>query len=60
MEAAACFAVAQFRDVAFGQLLYAGDDLSGEAWDDRGWAGHATGREAVFRLAVDAIVRLPA
>jgi len=59
MEASACFAVAQFRDVAFGQLLYAGDDLSGEVWDDRGWVGHATGREAIFRLAVDAIIRLP-
>jgi uridine phosphorylase len=59
MEASACFAVAQFRDVAFGQLLYAGDDLSGEVWDDRGWVGHATGREAIFRLAVDAITRLP-
>jgi uridine phosphorylase len=58
MEAAACFAVAQFRNVAFGQLLYAGDDLSGEIWDDRGWIGHASGREAVFRLAVDAITRL--
>jgi uridine phosphorylase len=59
MEASAFFAVAQFRDVAFGQLLYAGDDLSGDVWDDRGWAGHATGREAIFRLAVDAIRRLP-
>jgi uridine phosphorylase len=58
MEAAACFAVAKFRDVAFGQLLYAGDDLSGEVWDDRGWVGHATGREALFRLAVDAILRV--
>lgn len=59
MEASACFAVAQFRHVAFGQLLYAGDDLSGEVWDDRGWVGHARGREAIFRLAVDAITRLP-
>jgi uridine phosphorylase len=59
MEAAACFAVARFRDVHFGQLLYAGDDLSGDIWDDRGWIGHATGREALFRLAVDALVRLP-
>jgi uridine phosphorylase len=58
MEAAACFAVATFRGVSFGQLLYAGDDLSGEIWDDRGWDGHATGREALFRLAVDAITRV--
>ena len=58
MEAAACFAVARFRGVAFGQLLYAGDDLSGDVWDDRGWDRHATGREALFRLGVDALVRL--
>jgi uridine phosphorylase len=58
MEAAACFAVARFRDVAFGQMLYAGDDLSGEKWDDRGWIGHVTGREAIFRVAVDAITRV--
>ena len=59
MEAAACFAVAEFRGVAFGQLLYAGDDLSGEAWDDRGWIRHASGREALFRVAADAITRVP-
>ena len=34
MEAAAFFAVAKFRGVEFGQILYAGDDLSGE-WDHR-------------------------
>ncbi|MBM4429352.1 MAG: purine-nucleoside phosphorylase, partial [Chloroflexi bacterium] len=37
MEAAALLAVAQFRGVALGQLLYSGDDLSGEEWDHRGW-----------------------
>ena len=36
MEAAAFFAVAKFRGVEFGQILYAGDDLSGE-WDHRNW-----------------------
>ena len=45
MEAAAFFAVAAFRGVAFGQLLYAGDDLSGDGWDQRGWDAHAEGRE---------------
>jgi uridine phosphorylase len=59
MEAAACFAVAAFRGVEFGQLLYAGDDLSGEEWDDRGWERHATGREALFRLAAEAVQRVP-
>jgi uridine phosphorylase len=35
MESAAFLAVAQFRKVAFGQILYAGDDVSGTEWDVR-------------------------
>jgi len=58
MEAAAFFAVARFREVSFGQLLYAGDDLSGDAWDQRGWDGHAEGRELLFRLAAEAVLAL--
>ena len=59
MEAAALFAVAAFRGVTIGQLLYAGDDLSGEAWDSRDWNQHATGRELLFRLAAEAALSLP-
>jgi uridine phosphorylase len=59
MEAAAFFAVSAFRGVAFGQLLYAGDDLSGDAWDQRGWDDHAEGRELLFRLAAEAVLQLP-
>ena len=33
MEAAGMMAVAQFRGVVFGQILYGGDDLSGYEWD---------------------------
>ena len=55
MEAAAFFAVARFRGVAFGQILYAGDDLSGDAWDQRGWHEHAHGRERLFLLAAEAV-----
>jgi RimJ/RimL family protein N-acetyltransferase len=58
MEAAACFAVAAFRGVPFGQLVYAGDDLSGEQWDERGWVRHASGREMLFRLAAESVLRL--
>jgi uridine phosphorylase len=58
MEAAALFAVARFRGVRFGQLLYAGDDLSGEAWDERAW-NHATpAREALFWLAAEAALAI--
>ena len=58
MEAAAFYAVAAFRGVSFGQLLYAGDDLSGEVWDERGWIRHESGREALLRIALGAITRL--
>jgi hypothetical protein len=58
MEAAAFFAVARFRGVAFGQMLYAGDDLSGETWDSRGWVGHSTGRDLLLRLGVEAVLRI--
>ncbi|NWF67636.1 MAG: nucleoside phosphorylase [Chloroflexi bacterium] len=58
MEAAAFFAVAQFRGVRFGQILYGGDDVSGETWDPRGWHKNASSREKLFWLAVEAVVRL--
>jgi uridine phosphorylase len=56
MEAATFFAVAQFRGVRFGQLLYGGDDLSGE-WDSRDWTTH-TVRERLFWLAAEACLML--
>ena len=58
MEAAAFFAVARFRGVSFGQMLYAGDDLSGQAWDGRGWPHHDTGRDLLLRLAAEAVIRI--
>jgi uridine phosphorylase len=59
MEAAAFFAVAQFRGVRFGQILYCGDDLGGEIWDQRDWInGQRTTRETLFRLAVEAALQL--
>jgi uridine phosphorylase len=58
MEAAAFFAVAAYRGVTFGQLLYAGDDLSGDDWDSRGWDDHAEGRELLFRLAAESVLAL--
>lgn len=59
METAALAAVARFRGVSFGQYLYAGDDVSGEAWDHRGWNTHAS-RGDLFRLAVEAVATLTA
>ena len=58
MEAAAFFAVAQFRGVPFGQILYGGDDLSGAEWDSRHWNSHSTVREKLFWLAAEACLRM--
>lgn len=58
MEAAAYFAIAQFRGVQFGQMLYGGDDLGGEQWDFRGWTNLHDTREKLFWLAVEAATRL--
>jgi len=58
MEAAALFAVAQFRQVKLAQILYASDDVSGSQWDARFQPGRALIREKLFWLAVEACLRL--
>lgn len=37
MEQAGCIAVAQFRGFAYGALIYGGDDVSQDQWDQRAW-----------------------
>jgi GNAT superfamily N-acetyltransferase len=59
METSALTAVARFRGVSFAQYLYAGDDVSGEAWDHRRW-NTASARTDLFWLAVEAAARLAA
>jgi uridine phosphorylase len=58
MEAATFFAVARFRGVQFGQILYAGDDLSGEEWDRRDWMEQPEIRKDLFELAIEACLAL--
>lgn len=58
MEAAALFAVAEFRSVILGQVLYSGDDLSGDHWDNREWQSRRGVRKNLFWLAADACLNL--
>lgn len=60
MECAAFFAVAMFRNVAFAQLLYGGDDLDSEVWDARDWNKQWDVRERLFWLAVASCIALSA
>ncbi len=52
------FACAAFRGAAYGQLLYAGDDVTAAEWDHRGWDEQHTVREHLLDLALDAAIRL--
>ena len=58
MEASAFIAVAQYRQLRFAQLLYAGDSLAGSEWDSRSWVNARSVREELFRISVRAAARL--
>jgi uridine phosphorylase len=58
MEAASLIAVAQFREVVLGQVLYSGDDLSGGEWDNRAWQSRREIRRNLFWLAAEACLEL--
>jgi hypothetical protein len=54
--AAALFAVANFRRVLFARLLYGGDDVGGEVWQELAW--DMSPRERMFWLAAEACLTL--
>ena len=58
MEAAALFAVAKFRGVKLGQILYGGDDISGEKWNSRSWTKALETREELFNLSAKACLAI--
>ena len=58
MEAAAFFAVAKFRNVKLGQILYGGDDLSAVTWDSRKWHSRADIRENLVDIAIRICISL--
>jgi uridine phosphorylase len=60
MEASALIAVARFREVRLGLLLYAGDTLAGESWEHRDWVSAHEVRSQLFWLAADAVVEVAA
>jgi len=54
MEAAAFFAVAQFREIILGQVVYTGDLVVPEGWDGRSWLDRKDERRLLFDLSVKA------
>jgi uridine phosphorylase len=60
MEAAALFAVAHFRGVHLGQILYCGDNLDADEWDSREWTRNWGVRESLVELAAEACLAIAA
>ncbi len=58
MEAAALMAVAQFRGVVLGQVVYGGDDVSGPTWRHRDWQYASDVRRELLRLSIGACLSL--
>jgi uridine phosphorylase len=58
METSAFIAVSQFNNVDFGQILYAGDSLAGDEWDNRDWADRTDIREFVLKIALDTCLKI--
>ena len=58
MEAAAFFAVSQYHNIPLAQLLYAGDDVSGEVWDSRNWNTQESIRYRLITSAIEIIRKL--
>ncbi|MBO3142313.1 nucleoside phosphorylase [Dermatophilus congolensis] len=56
MECSALSAMAQFRGVRFGQILYSADSLAAEVHDQRGWG--SSFREIALNAALDAAIKL--
>ena len=58
MEAAALFAVAKFREVVLGQILYGGDDVGGKVWNSRKYMKKIELREKMLWLAAETCLEL--
>ena len=57
-EAAALLAVGEFREAPIGVYLFAGDDVSGAVWEERGWTTARDVHVALFDLAARSALQL--
>ena len=55
MECSAMIAVAKFREVKFGQILYCGDDLSGTEYDTRNFFDAHDIRRDLVEIAIKCV-----
>ena len=58
MECASFASAAQFREVVFGQILYAGDSVASDIWDARGWNKREDIRRGIVEASIKACLKL--
>lgn len=58
MECSAFCAVAKYRNVTFGQIIYSGDDISCEEWNSRSEVDRKFIKKVLFWFAVEASLEL--
>lgn len=58
MEQASLIAVAQFRNVSYGAILYGGDDLSSDVWDSRKWKDRQSIRTTLVDICTEIVNRI--
>ena len=58
MEQAGMLAVAKFRNVKYGALIYGGDDLTKEEWDSRDWQKQTAVRERLATVCKNIVLTL--
>lgn len=55
MEQAGCIAISQFRNIDFGGIIYGGDDVSQEIWDNRNWSSRKGIRYALVEICKELV-----
>jgi uridine phosphorylase len=55
MEQASLIAIAQFRKVKYGAILYAGDDLTNDEWDSRQWKSRQSVRSLLVNICQELV-----
>jgi len=58
MEASAYFAVSQYLNVEFGQILCSGDSLAGDEWDRRDYVRRIDIKEYVLGVTLDTGIKM--
>lgn len=55
MEQAGLIAISKFRNIKYGAIIYGGDDVSSEIWNDRKWSSRSGIRYSLVMLLKEII-----